>query len=446
MGFSIPLCIPLLLLISDVGSDTFTEIPQTTTTELLTTTTEAISNPSTDPCDNYSILDEPWRATNSPNYWWGLHCDQYTSWNGWYRLLHQGNSVRMPDSCVSENMCGTHAPLWLNGPHPRLEDGVVSRQVCGSWNGACCFFNSSPIQVKACPGDYYVYEFVRPSSCSLAYCADVGNETTTEIPQTTTTETLPTTTEAISNPSTDPCDNYSILDEPWRATNSPNYWWGVHCDQYTSWNGWYRLLHQGNSVRMPDSCVSENMCGTHAPLWLNGPHPRLEDGVVSRQVCGSWNGACCFFNSSPIQVKACPGDYYVYEFVRPSSCSLAYCADVGNETTTEIPQTTTTETLPTTTDVGSITPSEITTTQPPTTTTETPTTTAPLNTSTGPFYPFGVGDIENGRVDDGSSPAISLLQHFIFFGTTYAHLYVSQCLSVYLSICINILTSNLKIC
>ncbi|XP_049329888.1 alpha-tectorin-like isoform X9 [Astyanax mexicanus] len=412
---------------ADVGNETTTEIPQTTTTETLPTTTEAISNPSTDPCDNYSILDEPWRATNSPNYWWGVHCDQYTSWNGWYRLLHQGNSVRMPDSCVSENMCGTHAPLWLNGPHPRLEDGVVSRQVCGSWNGACCFFNSSPIQVKACPGDYYVYEFVRPSSCSLAYCADVGNETTTEIPQTTTTETLPTTTEAISNPSTDPCDNYSILDEPWRATNSPNYWWGVHCDQYTSWNGWYRLLHQGNSVRMPDSCVSENMCGTHAPLWLNGPHPRLEDGVVSRQVCGSWNGACCFFNSSPIQVKACPGDYYVYEFVRPSSCSLAYCADVGNETTTEIPQTTTTETLPTTTDVGSITPSEITTTtQPPTTTTETPTTTAPLNTSTGPFYPFGVGDIENGRIDDGGSPAISLLQHFIFFGTTYAQLYVNN--------------------
>ncbi|XP_049331705.1 alpha-tectorin-like [Astyanax mexicanus] len=297
---------------SHVGSDTFTEITQTTTTELLTTTTEAISNPSTDPCDNYSILDEPWRATNSPNYWWGLHCDQYTSWNGWYRLLHQGNSVRMPDSCVSENMCGTHAPLWLNGPHPRLEDGVVSRQVCGSWNGACCFFNSSPIQVKACPGDYYVYEFVRPSSCSLAYCA-----------------------EAISNPSTDPCDNYSILDEPWRATNSPNYWWGVHCDQYISWNGWYRLLHQGNSVRMPDSCVSENMCGTHAPLWLNGPHPRLEDGVVSRQVCGSWNGACCFFNSSPIQVKACPGDYYVYEFVSPNGCSLAYCAEAISNPSTD---------------------------------------------------------------------------------------------------------------
>uniref|UniRef100_A0A8B9JEZ0 Si:ch73-329n5.2 n=1 Tax=Astyanax mexicanus TaxID=7994 RepID=A0A8B9JEZ0_ASTMX len=55
---------------------------------------------------------------------------------------------------------------------------------------------------------------------------------------------------------------------------------------------------------------------------------------------------------------------------------------------------------------------------------EMPTTTAPLNTS--PFYPFGVGDIENGRIDDGGSPAISLLQPFTFFGTTYDQVYVNN--------------------
>uniref|UniRef100_A0A3B1KJ34 UMOD/GP2/OIT3-like D8C domain-containing protein n=1 Tax=Astyanax mexicanus TaxID=7994 RepID=A0A3B1KJ34_ASTMX len=123
----------------------------------------AISNPSTDPCDNYTILDEPWRATDRSYNWWGLHCDRDISWNGWYRLLHLGNNVRMPDSCVNQGMCGTHAPLWLNGSHPRLEDGVVRRQVCGS----CCL-------LKAFPGDYYVYEFVRPSACSLAYCTGVN--------------------------------------------------------------------------------------------------------------------------------------------------------------------------------------------------------------------------------------------------------------------------------
>uniref|UniRef100_A0A8B9GYH7 NIDO domain-containing protein n=1 Tax=Astyanax mexicanus TaxID=7994 RepID=A0A8B9GYH7_ASTMX len=36
------------------------------------------------------------------------------------------------------------------------------------------------------------------------------------------------------------------------------------------------------------------------------------------------------------------------------------------------------------------------------------------------------GDIENARIDDGSSPAISLLQPFTFFGTTYDQVYVNN--------------------
>ncbi|KAI4886162.1 hypothetical protein NFI96_025434 [Prochilodus magdalenae] len=125
--------------------------------------------------------------------------------------------------------------------------------------------------------------------------------------------------------STDPCSNYTVLDEPWRATNyssSSN----VRCDREVLWDGWYRHMYHGQDVRMPEYCVEEKMCGTHAPLWIDGTHPQLQDGVVTRQVCGSWNSNCCYFRSNPIRVKACPGNYYVYEFVRPSGCQLAYCA------------------------------------------------------------------------------------------------------------------------
>ncbi len=45
---------------------------------------------------------------------------------------------------------------------------------------------------------------------------------------------------------------------------------------------------------------------------------------------------------------------------------------------------------------------------------------------TGPFYPFGTGDIVNGRIDDGSSSIIYLQQPFIFFGQTYNQIYVSN--------------------
>ncbi|XP_036420923.1 alpha-tectorin-like [Colossoma macropomum] len=315
----------------------------------------------------------------------------------------------MPESCVNVLMCGTHAPLWINGIHPQLQDGVVTRQVCGSWSGNCCYFTSNPIRVKACPGNYYIYEFVRPSACHLAYCADVGGVTPTPTYQSPPSTGVTTSTVTVSS-STDPCYNYTVLDEPWRATNYSNSA-NVRCDQYVTWVGWYRLKYQGQNVRMPESCVNVLMCGTHAPLWINGIHPQLQDGVVTRQVCGSWSGNCCYFTSNPIRVKACPGNYYIYEFVRPSACHLAYCADVGGVTPTPTYQSPPT--------IGGA-----------TTTTSTSTyqslPSTGVTTSTGHFYPYGVGDSVNGRIDDGSSSTVFLVQPFTFFGKTYSQLYVNN--------------------
>ncbi|KAL6458565.1 hypothetical protein MHYP_G00337950 [Metynnis hypsauchen] len=115
---------------------------------------------SSDPCYSYTVLDEPWRATNFSDPA-NARCDQSVSWVGWYRLMYQGQDVQMPESCVNVYMCGTSAPLWINGVHPQLQDGVVTLQICGSWAGNCCYFKSNPIRVKACPGNYYVYELLK---------------------------------------------------------------------------------------------------------------------------------------------------------------------------------------------------------------------------------------------------------------------------------------------
>ncbi|KTG31766.1 hypothetical protein cypCar_00048845, partial [Cyprinus carpio] len=65
--------------------------------------------------------------------------------------------------------------LWLNGPHPQIEDGVVTREVCGgSYWGGCCDYKTNPIRVKACPGNYYVYELVKPQIGCSGYCTDVS--------------------------------------------------------------------------------------------------------------------------------------------------------------------------------------------------------------------------------------------------------------------------------
>ncbi|KAM9491576.1 uromodulin-like isoform 2-T3 [Salvelinus alpinus] len=129
-----------------------------------------------DPCQNYTALNDDWRATTNNGAANGYHCDSSVNWQGWYRLFLGHTSVQMPERCVDSHMCGTAAPLWLTDPHPQLSDRVVQRGVCGSWSGNCCLFKQTPIHVKACYGNYYVYKLVPAINCHLAYCADVNTK------------------------------------------------------------------------------------------------------------------------------------------------------------------------------------------------------------------------------------------------------------------------------
>ncbi len=123
-----------------------------------------------DPCYNYTVLDEPWRAINNTHDS-VIKCDQSVTWSGWYRLFINNTSAHIPDTCVAQYSCGTDIALWIRGGHPTVEDGVVTRDVCGYAGNYCCYVGSYPIKVKACPGNYYVYELVTPTRCSAAYCA-----------------------------------------------------------------------------------------------------------------------------------------------------------------------------------------------------------------------------------------------------------------------------------
>ncbi|XP_032364513.1 uromodulin [Etheostoma spectabile] len=127
----------------------------------------------------------------------------------------------------------------------------------------------------------------------------------------------------------DPCQHYSVLQDAWRATDARADPQSVACDSRTDWQGWYRLYLGNSSVQMPERCIESHMCGTDAPLWLRSPHPLESEGIVRAEVCGSWEAGCCQFHSNVIHVKACPRNYYVYKFVSPNLCRLAYCADVN---------------------------------------------------------------------------------------------------------------------
>ena len=74
----------------------------------------------------------------------------------------------MPTSCPPMQMCDTHAPGWINGEHPTVADGKVTREVCFHWSSNCCNWSTN-IHVQNC-GTYYIYYLSGTPGCSFRYC------------------------------------------------------------------------------------------------------------------------------------------------------------------------------------------------------------------------------------------------------------------------------------
>lgn len=85
----------------------------------------------------------------------------------WYRFQADAGT-RMPTTCPPTHSCNTHAPGWLNGAHPTMAEGQVTRQVCFHWNSNCCYYTKS-IQVRNC-SSYFIYFLSATNTCSLRYC------------------------------------------------------------------------------------------------------------------------------------------------------------------------------------------------------------------------------------------------------------------------------------
>ena len=133
-----------------------------------------------DGCNNYTVLSEADRAQgqiviNDSNY----RCDRDDLVPGWYRF--QGDAGdQMADKCVPTNYCGTQHPGWLNGTHPTVAEGVVTRKVCydywdyywHDWSSSCCLYSNN-IRVRNC-GAFFVYELQKPPYCDFRYCGNAS--------------------------------------------------------------------------------------------------------------------------------------------------------------------------------------------------------------------------------------------------------------------------------
>ena len=115
-------------------------------------------------CQNYASLNNADRKITYPynhNY-----CDNGIG-PGWFRF--EGSAgTRMPTSCQPYYRCGTRVTNWINGGHPSVAEGQVSRTVCFHWTSSCCQWSRS-IKVRNC-GSYYVYYLNGIPTCYGRYC------------------------------------------------------------------------------------------------------------------------------------------------------------------------------------------------------------------------------------------------------------------------------------
>ncbi len=86
---------------------------------------------------------------------------------GWYRF-GGGAGSKIATSCVPTYRCGTSASGWMNGTHPTVAQGKVTRKACYNTFNKCCL-NSNNIEVLNC-GQYYVYNLYGIRCCDCRYC------------------------------------------------------------------------------------------------------------------------------------------------------------------------------------------------------------------------------------------------------------------------------------
>ena len=119
-------------------------------------------------CVHYMSLDDDSRRVGY--VWTGQHiCDNDLA-EGWYRFL---NNKRLSSQCVKTHSCSTDNAGWLEGGHPSVLAGRVTRKVCFGIksSSSCPCSHHTYIMVRNCVS-FYVYKLKPTPTCPLRYCTN----------------------------------------------------------------------------------------------------------------------------------------------------------------------------------------------------------------------------------------------------------------------------------
>ena len=115
-------------------------------------------------CNQYKFLNDSDRRID---YGRGKKCDRNLK-EDWYRFS-AGAGTSIATQCIPDaQRCGTDVPGWMDGAHPTVDEGVVSRKVCFSGYHNCCYRNVM-INVRNC-SSFFVYRLKPLSYCNSRYC------------------------------------------------------------------------------------------------------------------------------------------------------------------------------------------------------------------------------------------------------------------------------------
>ena len=131
------------------------------------------SGPEKPECEPYWTIDDNTRrksftaSRRSKN-------DYYLA-EGWYRFI---SGKQMSTSCSYRTThCDTSYAGWLQGSHPSVKEGVVSRKVCFGNTGSrgyssyCSCQYSTYIKVRNC-GSLYIYKLKPTPNQNCRYCTE----------------------------------------------------------------------------------------------------------------------------------------------------------------------------------------------------------------------------------------------------------------------------------
>ncbi|XP_062613463.1 uncharacterized protein LOC134275223 [Saccostrea cucullata] len=230
-------------------------------------------------------------------------CDFYMD-SGWYKVKHEDDTVarKMIEQGVNAKFCGTTYPVWLNGTHPSIGDGIVNRTACVTGRNSLCD-KVYKIQIKACTTGDFVYNLQKTSACPEAYCFGQNKPCARPNPcQTGNSRIL-----HAGNDRSTTCKDTSMK----------------FCDDYM--NGfWYRVQRNGIDLKMPSKCPKQSSCGTKFPIWLDGNEPTVDDKYVTRRACVNQGSSCQCTKSYNIEIRNC-STYLVYNLTSTSECPERYC-------------------------------------------------------------------------------------------------------------------------